>query len=451
MGMKCFQKKYAAILLIFILVITGAAGCGRKKAAVALEQEDTKKTQNAEAGKTVKPNVTQKPEESTGHWPEETENPEEEASSGEIVTDQDAINGMAEEICSHMSLEEKIGQLFIVNMELLDDSQGSFYEFRSVTEPMKEKIKEYPIGGVVFFTRNIDTREQTISFIEELQKETKVPLFISVDEEGGEVARIASNPNMQTTKFPDMEWIGANEDETYAYHMGSTIGSEIKELGFNLNFAPVADVRTNESNTEIGNRSFGNNAKLVSKMVKQVVNGLQEQNISATLKHFPGHGDAGDDSHKGAVNIENDLNRLREIDFVPFKAGIRASVDCIMVSHISISRITESTEPASFSELVIQTILREELGFHGIVITDAMDMKAITERYAPEEASLMAVKAGADIVLMPERLPEAFDSILKAVISGDLEEDRIDESVERILRTKIRRGMIRSNTPLIKN
>lgn len=366
-----------------------------------------------------------------------------------VVTDKASIEGMAKDICEGMTLEEKIGQLFIVNMELLDSSEGSYYEFREITDEMKANIEKYNVGGVVFFARNIETRDQTMEFIDNLQEVSKYPLFISVDEEGGEVARIGQNKNMKTTVFPTMEEIGNLNDKEYAFNIGKTIGEEIKELGFNLNYAPVADVRTNEANTEIGTRSFGSNKKVVASMVRQVVKGLQSQGISATLKHFPGHGDAAEDSHKGAVNVQNDLTRMREIDFVPFKAGVKAGVDFIMVSHISISRVTENTVPASLSSLVMNEMIRTELGFDGVIITDAMNMKAITNDYKAGKAAVLAVEAGTDVVLMPDDLEEAYTAVLDAVKDGTLKEEKINKSVRRILEVKVKRGSILSDTDLI--
>lgn len=231
--------------------------------------------------------------------------------------------------------------------------------------------------------------------------------------------------------------------------MGKTIASEIKELGFNLDFAPVADVKTNEYNTEIGNRAFGSDAKLVSKFVKQVVKGIQGQGISATLKHFPGHGSTTGDSHNTPVNADTDLLSLRSREFKPFKAGIDAGADFVMVSHISISKVTENTVPASMSTVVIQNMLREELNFKGVVITDGMDMGAVTEKYDADEAAVNCIKAGVDIVLMSTDVKDAYNAVKKAVENGEIEEKSIDESVQRILEVKIKRGIILSNTDLL--
>lgn len=368
---------------------------------------------------------------------------------GRVLTDSTEIMGLAKAILNNMTLEEKVGQMFIVNLESLDSTKGSYYEHRTFTEEMQKSLSEYPVGGTIFFSRNIETRSQTTELIRNLQENSKLPLWISVDEEGGDVSRIASNSNMKTTQFPSMQVIGATEDEDYCYNMGVTIGTEISQLGFNLDFAPVADVRTNETNTEIGNRSFGSDAEKVAAYSTAVLKGLQSTGVSATLKHFPGHGDADGDTHQASVNVESDLNRLRSVDFVPFKSGIKAGADFMMISHISISRVEGNTTPASLSSLVMKQIVREELGFEGVVITDAFDMKAITNVYTSGEAAVKAIKAGADIVLMPVDFVDAYNSVVNAVITEDIAESQIDESVTRILTTKIKRGLILSNTDLI--
>lgn len=444
------KRKIAFMLICCFFILT--TGCYGSVGTSIVEQPEQKSSGNP-SGETTKNSTTEPTKESTPQPTKEpTPQPTEETTpqpTKEIVTDSVVISGMAKDILKHMTIEEKVGQLFMVDFESLDKTKGSYYEFREITDEMKESLQKYHVGGIVFFGRNIENREQTKTLIEEVQKESKYPLFIGVDEEGGDVARIANNENMKTTKFPTMEEVGSMNDSEYAYNMGATIGKEVKELGFNLDFAPVADVRTNENNKEIGSRSFGDSAKLVSKMVKEVVNGLQDQNVSATLKHFPGHGSAGEDTHEGSVNIDNDLNRLRQVDFVPFKAGIKAGVDFIMVSHVSISRVTENIVPATLSSLVMKTMLRDELGFHGIILTDAMDMKAITETYTSQEAAIGAIEAGADIVVIPDNFEEAYHAVLSAVEEGTLEEERIDESVERILETKIKRGLILSDTELI--
>lgn len=424
------MKKIFACILIWSLIVT-AGGCSVP--AVGTKSGETQQgTTSKEKGK--KKNAGNKKDKAT-------DTAEEEIDDGAVMSDEKAKE-MATQMMSSMSLEEKVSQMFVVNLELLDDTRGSYYEHRKCTKEMKRTLENYPVGGVVLFSRNIESREQTTQLIDNLQKNAKTPLFITVDEEGGNVARIASNDNMGTTSFPTMEYIGKNEDADYAYSMGETIGREIKELGFNVDFAPVADVKTNESNTEIGSRSFGSDADKVAEMVVNVVNGIQSQGVSATLKHFPGHGDAGEDSHEGSVNVDNSIMRMRKVDFVPFKEGIEAGVDFVMISHISVSRVTESTTPASLSSLIMREILRDELGFDGIIITDALNMNAITDNYSTEKVMMMSVRGGADILLMPVELETAVNAVLEAVRDGSIDEMTIDDSVLRILTVKYKRGII---------
>lgn len=350
--------------------------------------------------------------------------------------------GLAAEYYQKMTLEEKVGQLFVVNLEQLDLSKGSYYEHTKVTEQMKETLQRYPAGGVILFSRNIAKRKQTIKLNEELQSSSGTPLFVMVDEEGGSVARIASNKKMGTTLFPSAEEIGSTQNDTYTYNMGKTIGKEIKELGFNVDLAPVADVKTNDLNLEIGNRSFGDDPQKVSQYVNAFVQGLDQQNISATLKHFPGQGSSGGDTHEESVDIDSTIASLRKTDFLPFKNGIAAGADFIMVSHISVSKVTESSIPASMSDLIMQTILRDELSFEKIIITDAFDMASITEYYTAGAAATHAIKAGADIVLMPENYIEAFEEVKAMVEDGTYDEGRLEDTVLRILAVKIQRGIL---------
>lgn len=376
---------------------------------------------------------------------EQTKQEEKETESNQI--DEVTVQGMTEDILKNMTLEEKIGQLFIVELDALDPNDDN--EIRKLTDNMKKSIERYHIGGVILFARDIQTREQTKQLTSDLQDASKVPMFISVDEEGGSIARISSNEKMGTTSFPAMSEIGKTKDEKKAYEVGKTIGRDISKLGFNLDFAPVADVLSDEKNVEIGSRSFGQDPELVAKMVAQEVKGLQEENVSATLKHFPGHGDVSSDTHKGYVAADNGIKTLRKREFIPFKAGIDEGCDFVMVSHINISKVTQDETPSSLSELVIKEILRDELGFKKIIITDAMNMQAITKFYEDGEAAAMAIKAGNDMVLMPKNLKKAFEGIEEAVEEGEIDEKEIDEAVRRILSVKLERGVISRDTTLV--
>lgn len=373
--------------------------------------------------------------------PEPKEEPE--VSEQPVITlpEEDALD-LASRYYEDLTLEEKVGQLFMVNLEQLDTRKGNYYEFKKCTKTMKAALQEIPVGGVILFSRNISKIKQTQKLISGLQEGSQTPLFVAVDEEGGDVSRIASNPKMKTTEFPSAEEIGKTRDGDYVYEMGRTIAREIRSLGFNVDFAPVADVKTSKLNTEIGNRSFGDDPEKVSYMVSAFVQGCQERGVSATLKHFPGQGASDGDTHQENVDIDRSITKLRKTDFVPFQAGIKAGADFVMVSHISVSRVTETKEPASLSELVMRTILRDELSFRGLIVTDALDMSSITDNYTAAEAAYQAFKAGADVILMPADLREAYQAMLGHVRDGSISEERLKESVIRILAAKLRRGIL---------
>lgn len=372
------------------------------------------------------------------------------STTDEAGTEEPDVIGMSDEDAAYASLEylklmsneEKVGQLFTVNLEQLDDTKGDYYEHKKITKTMKENLQKYPVGGVILFSRNIWNRKQTKKLIRKLQKNAALPMFISVDEEGGDVARIGNNPKMKTDTFPTMEEIGRTEDADYVYYMASTIARQIGELGFNVDFAPVADVKTSEMNSEIGTRSFGGDPKKVAEFVSAYVKGLESENICSTLKHFPGQGSSSGDTHQGSVDIDSSISKLRKIDFVPFVSGIEAGADFVMVSHISVSRVTETSEPASVSKLIMTTILREELDYSGLIVTDAFDMACITDKYSAAEAAVKSFHAGADIILMPQDLPEAYDAILSKVESGKISEKRLNDTVQRILKLKFQKGIM---------
>ena len=372
------------------------------------------------------------------------------ASTDAASTEEPDVIGMSDEDATYASLEyldlmtdeEKVGQLFTVNLEQMDDTKGEYYEHKKITKTMKENLQKYPVGGVILFSRNIWNRKQTKKLIRKLQKNAAMPMFISVDEEGGDVARIGNNKKMKTDTFPTMEEIGKTQDADYVYYMASTIGSQIGELGFNVDFAPVADVKTSEMNSEIGTRSFGDDPKKVAEFVSAYVKGLESQNICSTLKHFPGQGSSSGDTHQGSVDIDSSISKLRKIDFVPFVSGIEAGADFVMVSHISVSRVTETSEPATVSKLIMTTILREELDYSGLIVTDAFDMACITDKYSAAEAAVKSFNAGADIILMPQDLPEAYDAILSKVKSGKITEKRLNDTVQRILKLKFQKGIM---------
>lgn len=373
-----------------------------------------------------------------------TENTRKKSSKGNTETvDEITVDGMAADALKQMSLEEKVGQLFIVCTDSLDFSADT-----AMTDQMKENLQKYQPGGVIFFSFNLENRDQTTAFIQSMQQNVKIPLFIGVDEEGGKVARIGNHKNMGTKSFPTMKEIGETGDYTLATELGKTIGKEIYALGFNLDFAPVVDVTTPEMNQEIGERSFGDNPDLVAGMAIEVIKGLQKNNVSATIKHFPGQGRSTEDTHKGFVDMDVSIDELRKTDFVPFKKCIAADVDFVMVSHVAMKSVTGDDLPCSLSQIVVSDILREELRFEKVIITDAMNMKCITKFYDSDAAAILALKAGNDMILMPDDFELAVNGILDAVVEGKISEETIDEAVTRILKVKIQRHILTENNPI---
>ncbi|MBQ3110214.1 MAG: glycoside hydrolase family 3 protein [Clostridia bacterium] len=341
----------------------------------------------------------------------------------------------AEELLSAMTLEEKICQMMFVTPE----SITGVGEVIQAGEATRAALAKYPVGGIIYFSKNIKSREQVISMINATQSYSKIPLFIGVDEEGGRVARVASNPNMGTTKIKPMRQVYTSDE---AYKIGQTLGSELSALKFNLDFAPVADVVLSDKNSEIGDRGFNGGTWAVGELVSAVVKGLEENKVCSVLKHFPGHGSTTVDSHTGYSASYRTIEELRECEFMPFKKGIEAGSDFVMVSHMTLVNVVKDKLPSSLSYEIVTGYLKGELGFEGIAITDALNMGAIAKNYANSTAAVYAIKAGIDMLLMPPGVEEAKQAILTAVTSGEITEERINESVKKILKIKIEKGII---------
>jgi len=350
----------------------------------------------------------------------------------------DSVAQQARDILASMTLEEKIFQLFIVTQ----DQITGVSPVTQSGETSRSAIENYPVGGIIYFASNLVSREQSISMISNLQSYSKLGLFIAVDEEGGIVSRLGQNPDMGTTEFPDMGVIGESGDVQKAYQVGYTIGSDISALGFNLDFAPVADVNSNPNNPVIGSRAFHSDPLIAAELVAGCVEGFSDSGVLCTLKHFPGHGDTSTDSHYGAAEITKNLDELMECELLPFISGIEAGALCVMVGHITVPNVTDEAVPATLSYDIVTGLLRDTLCFDGLIITDAMQMQAITDQYYSGTAAVKALQAGVDIILMPQSLSDAVAGISEAVSSGELTEERIDESVLRILEVKLRSNII---------
>lgn len=358
-----------------------------------------------------------------------------------IFNDDETVVRTTKDVLGKMSLREKVGQLFIVRPEALAENSNA--ETAPATDRVDDavisRIEEYPVGGIALFSRNITSAEQLPMFISDLQSSSKYPLFIAVDEEGGRVARIANSDFFNVASYKSMEDIGKSGDASKAEEVGRQIGSYLKELGFNLDFAPVADTNTNPQNIVIGDRSYGSDPALVARMVSAQLDGMHDSGIMGTLKHFPGHGDTKDDTHSGYVSVNKSWDELKACELVPFISALDKA-DTIMVSHITVTSIDKL--PSSLSYEIITRKLRNELGYNGVIITDSMAMGAVADSYTSDIAAVMAVKAGADIILMPESLEKSFNAVLNAVNSGEISISRIEESAERVLTLKAKYKII---------
>lgn len=360
----------------------------------------------------------------------EEEEPQDEPEEEEVSL----LNPLLEDfITSHledMTIEDKVAGLFMVTPEGLTGVRTAV----AAGATTQTALANYPVGGIIYFSNNITSENQIKAMISNTISYSKYPLFIGVDEEGGTVSRLA-NANLGLEKTETMETIGQSGDLTLAQTAGTNIGQYLVEYGFNVNFAPVADVTTVEGNP-LGDRSFGSDALLVAEMVTSYIEGLQSTGVSGTVKHFPGHGNTTQDSHNEVAITEKTLDELKDLEFIPFVSAIESGVNMVMVGHISAPSIIGDNTPSSLSSMMINEVLRNQLGYDGIVVTDALNMTAITSQYDSVEAVILALQAGVDILLMPEDFELSYNGVLEAVTSGKITEERIEESLRRIYRVK---------------
>lgn len=325
-----------------------------------------------------------------------------------------------------MSLQEKIGQLIIVGVDE--------YE---VNDNALRLIREYYVGGFVLFKKNIRDADQMLALVNSLKEANAanaIPLFLALDEEGGSVSRMPP----EFMKMPPAKRIGAREDEVLAKRAGEILAEEIKAFGMNVNFAPVLDIFSNPKNTVIADRAFGTEAEQVRKQGAAAMQGIREQGVISVAKHFPGHGDTAVDSHVRLPQAEHDLGRLKSFELVPFVQAVADRADAIMMAHILFPNI-DPDFPASLSQVFMDGILRTEMNYDGVIITDDMTMGAITQNYDIGEAAVVSFRAGSDIILVCHDFANqeaVFKALRTAAETGEIPLDRIDESVYRILKLK---------------
>lgn len=374
--------------------------------------------------------------------------------------------GTTDEILSKMTMEEKIGQMITVAVREWDGESLTIME-----DEIADIISKNSVGGVILFEENLVDTEQIVNLTTAYQNaalnsKNKIPLFIGTDQEGGEVVRLNTG-----TSLPGNMALGALNSSADAKTAGNILGSELSALGINVDFAPSLDVNSNPANPVIGIRSFSSDPSIVGKMGVQVISGIQEKNVIASAKHFPGHGDTSTDSHTSLPVVDKSLAELEKCELAPFKEAISGGVDMIMTAHIQfpqveketvVSELTgeEITLPATLSKTFVTDILRNKMGFNGVVTTDAMNMAGISDNFTMSQACILAINAGVDMLLMPVSLTDEssntelsalIGNIKSAVVNGTIKEETINNAVKRILNLKEKRGILNYTAPTVEN
>ncbi len=415
------MKKVFAILAMLVCVIAGIAG---------IMLLNSSKDDDAQSGKLHKNDdgLTETRSEKL----ENTENIEN-TTEATTVSTEDVIAELVDKTIDEMSVHEKVCQMMFVTPEELTGTD----DVTVAGDATKQALQDYPVGGIIYFAHNFDNVEQTEDMIANTQSFSKIGLFIATDEEGGRVNRLMDTLG---TTYIDPMYDYRDQGTDVAFENAKTIATDMLGLGFNLDFAPVADVWSNPDNTVIGDRAYSDDYGQAAELVGSAVRGFDAGGVICTLKHFPGHGDTAEDSHYSSAYVNKTKAQIMSDEMQTFRAGIDAGAELVMVGHLIVPDIDEL--PATLSYKIATEMLRGDMGFDGIAITDSMEMESITDNYGVGDSAVMAVKAGMDMLLQPADLAAAVDAIENAVANGDITETRIDESVRRILMLKTERGLM---------
>ena len=375
------------------------------------------------------PPAAEQPDEVQPEDTTQTDAPENTAGTDALISAE--ADKLARQVLETMTQDEKIWQLFYVTPELLTGVETA----TRAGDSTKEALESMPVGGIIYFAKNLEDRAQTQEMLHNTKAYTKIPLFLGTDEEGGTVSRVGSNPAMGAKSVGSMQSLGEQGDPAAVYQAGQDLAESLHAVGFNMDFAPVADVSSGPS-AVIGSRSFGTDPQLCASMVSVITGSIRTGEIIPCLKHFPGYGSAITDDHYGTSILTKTLEELEACDFLPFSAGIEAGAPFVMVSHLSVPEVVGDETPSDLSSKIVSELLRNKLGFTGVIITDSHQMASITDHYSAGEAAVKALQAGVDMILMPQDLQAAFDGVKAALSDGTLTQARIDESVLRILQVK---------------
>lgn len=416
------MKKAIVLLIVMVCLAAGIWGIFMLRGSAG-KAGDHVENDNGNTG--VAADVTESgttTEEQTADSQETTEVTEEEKPS------------LVDETLAGMTLHEKVCQMMFVTPEELTGEDG----VTVAGDATRQALENYPVGGIVYFAKNLESQDQVKEMIDNSQKYSSIGLFVATDEEGGVVNRLMDT--VGTTYIGSMYYYKDDGDEM-AYENAYTIANDMSALGFNLDFAPVADVWSNPDNTVIGERAYSDDYAQAAELVGNAVKGFNDGGVMCTLKHFPGHGDTAEDSHYSSAYVHRTKEEIMADEMQPFRSGIEAGAEFVMVGHLIVPDIDEV--PATLSYKIATGILRDELKFEGVAITDSFEMESIADNYSVDDAVVMSVKAGMDMILQPKDMASAVNSIEQAVANGELSEDRIDESVRRILTLKESRGLLK--------
>lgn len=415
------MKRIFAVLAMLVCVIGGIIGIlllGNDEG----DDVSTKKVQDAAGGDHGITEISSKESVNTEKKPVDT-----------TETTEDAVSELVDKTMAEMSLHDKVCQMMFVTPEGLTGTD----DVMVAGDATKQALQAYPVGGIIYFANNFDNVDQTRDMISNTQSYSKIGLFIATDEEGGRVNRIMDT--LGTTYIGPM-YDYKDDGPDAAFENAKTIASDMSALGFNLDFAPVADVWSNPDNTVIGDRAYSDDYAQAAELVGSAVKGFQDGGVICTLKHFPGHGDTAEDSHYSSAYVNRTKAQIMADEMQPFRTGIDAGAELVMVGHLIVPDIDEL--PSTLSYKIATEMLRGDMEFDGVAITDSMEMESIADNYGVADSAVMAVQAGMDMLLQPADLAAAVNAIVTAVQNGDITEPRIDESVRRILTLKAERGLL---------
>ena len=333
-------------------------------------------------------------------------------------------------LLSNMSISDKIGQMIIID----------YRDALEMNVDLERILTKYNPGGFILFKSNISDFEQTSKLLSEIKATNSIPTMISVDQEGGRVQRLDERVGFE--QHPQALEIGETLDEEIAFQLGKRIGNELKSIGVDMDMAPVLDIFSNPENRVIANRAFGKDSETVKKMALAYADGLSSKRIIPVGKHFPGHGDTAKDSHIELPIIEKDLEELKSLELIPFIEAVRKKLPGLMVAHIAVPKVTKNQIPSSLSNIMINDLLRKDMGYNGLIMPDSLKMKALTKHFTNSEIYLRCLEAGNDFLLMPQDISEAYKTIYENIDNGKISLDRIDTSVYRILSTKFDYGLL---------